>query len=116
MPFGGDAFRGEFALRYLTALLVVSGTLAVSAPSLARDIHLHIKMSAAALKETCDQAGGSFSQGPKRYGCGTDCRGGTGTDCIVTCEPGHLCIAQVVGARRPRTVAQALKAPGKYPR
>jgi hypothetical protein len=103
-------------VRYWPALLVLSGTLALSAPSLARDIHLHIKMSATALKQTCDSAGGRFSQGPKRAGCGTDCHGGPGTDCIVTCVPGHRCIAQVIGARRPRTVLQALHAPGKYPR
>ena len=104
------------ALRHLTALLVLSGTLAISAPASARDIHLHIKMSAQALHQTCDQTGGRFSQGPKRYGCGTDCHGHPGTDCIVTCEPGHRCIAQTTGGRRARTVMQALQAPGKYPR
>ena len=94
-------------MRKLTALLVLSGTLAMCGPSLARDIHLQ-KMSAADLKKVCDKVGGSFSQGPKRYGCGTDCRGGPGTDCIVSCEPGKRCIAQVIGARRPHTIAQAL--------
>ena len=103
-------------MRHLTALLVLSGTLAFTAPSFARDIHLHIKMSAGALKTTCDQVGGRFSQGPKRYGCGTDCHGHPGTDCIVTCEAGKLCVAQTVGGRRARTVLQALQAPGKYPR
>ena len=54
----GRRVHREFAVRYLTALLVLSGTLAISAPSFARDIHLHIKMSAGALNETCDQTGG----------------------------------------------------------
>ncbi len=103
-------------MRHLTALLVLSGTLAFSAPSLARDIHLHIKMSAQALQQACTDAGGKFSQGAAIYGCGTDCHGHPGTDCTVTCRPGHRCIAQTVGGRRARTVAQALQAPAKYPR
>lgn len=111
----GDAFRGEFVLRYLTALIALSGTLALCGPALARDIHLQ-KTSADALKQTCEKVGGHFSQGPERYGCGTDCHGGSGTSCIVTCEADRRCIAQVMGGRRPRTIEQALKAPGKYPR
>ena len=103
-------------MRKLTALLVLSGTLAMSAPALAMDIHLHIKMSAEALQQACTDAGGKFSQGTAIYGCGTDCHGKPGTDCTVTCRPGKLCIAQAVGGRRVRTVAQALKAPGNYPR
>jgi hypothetical protein len=95
-------------VRYLTALLVLSGTLALSGAASARDIHLHIKMSAQALQQTCHDVNGSFSQGPTRYGCGTDCKGQPGTECIVTCEPGHRCIAQVVGGRVPRTVKQTL--------
>ena len=95
-------------MRHLTALLVLSGTLAFGGAASARDIHLHIKMSAQALHQACEQVNGSFSQGPKRYGCGTDCKGQPGTECIVTCEPGHRCIAQVIGAHVPRTVKQAL--------
>ncbi len=99
---------GSKALRHWPALLVLSGVLAFSGPALARDIHLRIKMSAQALHQTCDQLHGSFSQGPKRYGCGTDCKGQPGTECIVTCEPDRLCIAQVIGAHVPHTVEQAL--------
>ena len=97
-------------MRKLTALLVLSGTLAVCGPSLARDIHLK-KMSADELKQVCDKVGGSFSQGPKMYGCGTNCKGGTGTDCIVSCAPGERCIAQVIGARHPHSAEQALVKP-----
>ena len=95
-------------MRHWPALLVLSGTLAFSGVALARDIHLHIKMSAQALQQTCKDVNGSFSQGPKRYGCGTDCKGQPGTECIVTCEVGKRCIAQVIGGHLPRTVKQAL--------
>ena len=95
-------------MRYLIALLALSGTLAFGGTASARDIHLHIKMSAQALQQTCKDVNGSFSQGPQRYGCGTDCKGQPGTECIVTCEAGKRCIAQVVGGHVPHTVKQAL--------
>jgi hypothetical protein len=67
------------------------------------------KTSPDALKSACDTAGGKFSQGSMGYGCGTDCKGGPGTDCIVHCFPGKKkCTAQVIGGRRPHSVAQAL--------
>ncbi len=100
-------------MRHLTALLVVSGTLVLCGPALARNIHLK-KLNAADLKQACEKAGGRFSEGPKRYGCGTDCHGGPGTDCIVTCEPGRRCVAQVMGGRRARTVEQALQARARH--
>jgi len=100
-------------VRYSTAQFVLIGALAVSGPSLAKDITLH-KTSAEELKSTCDKVGGSFSQGPKRYGCGTNCHGGPGTDCIVSCAPDHKCVAQVIGGRRPHTVADALTKPGRH--
>jgi len=102
-------------VRKSTALLVLIGTLAVSGPSLARDIHLQ-KTSAAELKQTCAKVGGSFSQGPQRYGCGTDCKGGPGTACVVTCEADRRCIAQVMGGRRPHNVLQALQKPTRHRR
>jgi hypothetical protein len=98
-------------VRILTALLIVSATLAIGSASMARDIHLP-KTSADALKQVCEKVGGSFSQGTQRYGCGTDCKGGKGTDCLVTCEADQRCDAQVIGGRRPHTVEQAL-APAK---
>ena len=96
-------------MRKLTALLVLSGTLAFCGPALARDIHLRQKMSAADLKQVCEKVGGHFSQGEKRYDCGTNCKGGIGTDCIVSCAADtQRCIAQVIGGRRPHNAEQAL--------
>lgn len=100
-------------MRTFAALLILlSATLAPSAPSLARDITFP-KTSAAALKAACDKAGGSFSQGAADYGCGTDCQGHGGTDCTVHCAADQKCTAQVIGARRPHTVAEALTKPAR---
>jgi hypothetical protein len=100
-------------MRIVTALLVVSGTLVLGAAQ-ARDLRLP-KTSADDLQKMCTSVGGSFSPGADRYGCGTDCKGGKGTDCVVTCTPDRRCLAQIVGARRPHTIEQAL-APGKKKR
>ncbi len=100
-------------MRNSIALFVLIGTLAVAGPAFARNITLH-KTTAEALKSTCDKVGGQFSQGPKRYGCGTNCHGGPGTDCIVSCAPDERCVAQVIGGRRPHTVADALTKPGRH--
>jgi len=98
-------------MRSLVALLVAGGTLMPAGGAMARDMRLP-KTDAAALQKMCTEIGGAFSQGTARYGCGTDCKGGAGTDCVVTCEPDKPCVAQVIGGRRPHSVAQAL-APGK---
>jgi hypothetical protein len=97
-------------LRNLTALLVLTGALALGGGAFARDLTLP-KTDAAALKSACDKAGGKFSQGDKNYGCGTNCHGGPGTDCIVHCVAGEKCSAQVIGGRRPHNVAEALTKP-----
>ena len=97
----------EVAVRYFIAPLMLIGVLGLAGPALARDIAMH-KHSAEEIKSVCDTVGGSFSQGANMYGCGTDCRGGPGTDCIVHCNAGKKCTAQVIGARRPHNVAQAL--------
>ena len=103
--------RGETAVRKQTVLFILIGALALSAPSLARDITLH-KMSVEALKSACEKAGGRFSQDKGGYGCATNCKGGIGSDCIVTCKPAEKkCVAQVIGGRRPHNVAQALTKP-----
>ena len=103
-------------MRHLTAVLVLTGALvAPLAPTdaaLARDITLP-KTTAALLKAACDKAGGSFSQGASDYGCGTDCQGHAGTDCTVHCAADQKCVAQVIGARRPHTVAEALTKPAR---
>jgi hypothetical protein len=97
----------------LTFLLILTGALAIGGPSLARDITFP-KMTAEQLKAACDRAGGKFSPGDKIYGCGTDCQGKPGTDCTVGCSDGQKCTAQVVGGRRPRSVADALTKPGRH--
>jgi hypothetical protein len=96
-------------------LLVLSATLAVAGPALARDIRMP-KMSAAELKGVCDKVGGKFSQDPQHYGCGTDCNGAAGTDCIVSCAADGNCLAQVIGARRPHNVTDALVTPTRHAR
>ena len=101
-------------MRTLTALLVLSGTLVLAGAAQARDLRLP-KTSADDLQKICTAVGGSFSPGADRYGCGTDCKGGKGTDCLVTCSPDKPCTGQIIGARRPRTIEQAL-APGKKKR
>lgn len=101
-------------MRDLIALLIIAGVLGfsapVSVPALAADVHLP-KQTAEEMKSICTKAGGKFSQDAGGYECGTDCHGGPGTDCIVFCKTGEKCIAQVIGARRPRNALSALQAP-----
>ncbi len=97
----------HLATRLILTGLIVTGALALGGAAQARDMKLP-KTSADALKAACATAGGKFSTGTRGYGCGTDCKGGPGTDCIVHCVDGKKCIAQVIGGRRPHTVAQAL--------
>jgi hypothetical protein len=100
-------------LRTLTALFILAAlSLALALPAAARDLTFP-KTTADQLKAACDRAGGKFSQGERNYGCGTDCRGKPGTDCIVTCTATSKCTAQVVGARRPRSIADALSRPAR---
>lgn len=91
-----------------TVALVLAVLAAAVAPAAARDLSVG-KHSADELKATCAKIGGSFSQGKERYGCGTDCRGAPGTDCIVSCTANEKCSAQVIGGRRPHTIESALK-------
>lgn len=93
---------------------VLFGVIALCGPSWANDINLH-KHSADEIKAICNKVGGSFSQDADGYGCGTDCRGRPGTDCLVSCKNGQPCYAQVIGGRRPRTVLNALQAPPGAP-
>ena len=99
-------------MRNLTALLVLTGALALGGGALGGDLTLP-KTDAAALKSACDKAGGKFSQGDAIYGCGTDCQGKPGTDCTVNCSADKRCTAQVVGGRRPRSIAEALEKAGR---
>ena len=106
-------------MRHATALLILAAALAVApAPfgtARATDIALR-PMSPDALKSACAAAGGAFSQDANRYGCGSDCHGQPGTDCIVSCAPAGKCTAQVTGARRPHSVAEALQMPERHRR
>jgi hypothetical protein len=102
-------------VRIVTVPLILISTFALGSSALARDIYLG-KHSVAEIKNTCEKAGGSFSQDAKGYGCGTNCHGGRGTDCTVFCPTGDKCVAQVIGARRPRHVLDALKLPERHAR
>jgi hypothetical protein len=100
-------------MRQLIALLVVTGAVALGSPAVARNLTLP-KTSSDALHSACDAAGGKFSLGPRGYGCGTNCKGGPGTDCIVHCKADRKCTAQVIGSRRPHSVADALTKPKRH--
>lgn len=102
-------------MRTFTALFILSAALALSGAAQARDMTLP-KTSADALKSACEKAGGKFSQDATIYGCGTDCLGKPGTDCTVNCTADEKCTAQVVGARHPRSIAEALTKPTKHER
>ena len=100
----------EDAVRVFIAPLALIATLCLSAPCFAADVNLQ-KQTPEQLKSVCDQAGGKFSQDTHGYGCGTDCAGAPGTACTVFCEPDKKCVVQVMGARRPRNILDALKKP-----
>jgi hypothetical protein len=100
-------------LLVLIGVLVLSLALPGAAP--ARDITLP-KTAPEALRAACDAAGGKFSQETRGYGCGTDCAGGPGTDCTVFCPAGEKCTTQVIGGRRPHSVAAALSKPTRHAR
>ncbi|MBS0248102.1 MAG: hypothetical protein JSR61_15925 [Proteobacteria bacterium] len=95
-------------LSKFTVALIVAALIGVAAPASARDLSMG-KHSADELKAACAKIGGSFSQGKERYGCGTDCHGAPGTDCIVSCTTDEKCSAQVIGGRRPHSIESALK-------
>jgi len=102
-------------VRNLTIALFAAGAFAVCGSALANEVSLH-KHTADELKAVCDKVGGKFSQGTDSYGCGTDCKGGPGTDCTVGCKTDQPCYAQVTGARRPTTLENALQAPARRKR
>ncbi len=86
-----------------------------TAPCRAADVTLR-KISVEEMKSACAKVGGKFSQDAGGYDCGTDCHGAPGTDCIVGCKGDQKCVAQVPGARRPRDIESALRAPPGTPR
>jgi hypothetical protein len=91
-------------------LLILSGAFAYGGVALAAETTLP-KTNAEQLKDACTKAGGKFSQDSSGYDCGTNCQGGPSTDCTVHCVADQKCTAQVIGARRPRSVAEALTKP-----
>lgn len=91
-----------------TVVLAVVVLVGAAIPAAARDQSMG-KHSADELKATCAKIGGSFSQGQERYGCGTDCHGAPGTDCIVSCGADGKCTAQLMGGRRAHSIESALK-------
>ena len=97
-------------MRHLTSFLLLACVLALSGAARAEESTLP-KTSAEQLKDACAKASGKFSQDAKSIGCGTNCQGGPGTDCTVYCPTDQKCTAQVIGARRPRSVAEALTKP-----
>jgi hypothetical protein len=97
-------------VRSLLAFLILA---ALAGPAAARDMTLP-KTTADQLKAACDKAGGKFSAGATIYGCGTDCEGHPGTACTVDCAADKRCNTQVIGGRRPRSVAEALQKPGRH--
>jgi hypothetical protein len=90
-------------------------TLDLGGPASAGDVHLR-KSSAEEMKSVCDKVGGNYSQDAHGYGCGTDCNGKPGTDCVVYCKTDDKCTAQVIGARRPTSLQSALQAPARHAR
>ncbi len=102
-------------MRSLAAPLTLIGIVSLSVSSFARDVSIG-KHTAEEVKSVCDKVGGKFSQDATGHYCGTNCHNGPGTDCVVGCKTGQTCIAQVIGSRRPTTLANALEAPSGSPR
>jgi hypothetical protein len=105
---GRPALILEPVVRVSVVILVGIISTGLVNPSPAREIHLQ-KRSIEDIKSVCAKVGGEFSQDSRGYGCGTNCKGGPGTACIVYCPTGQRCIAQVIGARRPTSVQNALE-------
>jgi hypothetical protein len=97
-------------VRSLTAPLILICTFAVTGSALASEVSMH-KQTAEEVKTVCDKVGGKFSQDAAGYDCGTNCHGGPGTDCVVSCKTDQPCFAQVIGSRRPTTLLNALQVP-----
>ncbi len=97
-------------MRHLIIAFVLFGVACFNGASSARDVNLQ-KHTVTELQAICQQAGGKFSQSANGYDCGTDCHGTPGTACVVFCKAGERCVAQVIGARRPRHALDALQGP-----
>ncbi len=85
----------SFAL--LLSLLL--GCLVFAAPANAKLIDIKAHVGHDQLQAACGAAGGQFSESPdgNGYGCGTNCKGGPGTNCYVACDNGGKCVGQTPG-------------------
>src|SRR5215813_11420747 len=90
-------------------LVVLIGGFGLSfGSSLASETTMH-KHTTEELKSVFEKAGGSFSQDAGGYGCGTNCQGKPGTDCVLACKNDQkACFAQVPGRARPTSTLNAL--------
>lgn len=96
-------------MRILIVLLILVATFDLSIGSSVASETTMRKSPAEELKSVCDKAGGSFSQDANGYGCGTNCEGKPGTDCVLACKNNEKnCFAQVPGRARPTSPLNAL--------
>ena len=103
-------------MKLVCCVSFVIAVIALITPLSAAEVSLQ-KTSAGDLKALCEKIGGAYSEDNSGYGCSTDCRGGRGTDCTVFCpSTAKRCTAQVGGARRPKTMEQALSRVSKRKR
>ena len=83
----------------LLVLGLIVAALGAASPSYARTFELHQNVSHGQLQSACNAAGGSFSDAPdgSGYACGTNCKGGPGTNCYVACDNGGKCTGVTPG-------------------
>ena len=96
-------------MRYSTIPIIFAAILGFSVGSSMASETTMRKSSVEELKSVCDKAGGSFSQDAGGYGCGSNCQGKPGTDCVLNCKNNEKsCFAQVPGRTRPTSPLNAL--------
>jgi hypothetical protein len=96
-------------MRTLIVLLILAATFDLSIGSSVASETTMRKSPAEELKSVCDKAGGSFSQDAGGYGCGTNCEGKPGTDCVLACKNNEKnCFAQVPDRARPTSPLNAV--------
>ena len=96
-------------MRNSTNFIILNVIIALSIGSSMASETTMRKSTAEELKSVCDEAGGSFSQDAGGYGCGSNCQGKPGTDCVLNCKNNEKsCFAQVPGRSRPTSPLNAL--------
>src|SRR5215470_9154394 len=111
----GSVNNSETLMQSLTIPFMLIVMFGLGFPALASEVSVR-KHTAEEVKSVCDKVGGKFSQDATGHYCGTNCHGGPGTDCVVGCKTSQPCVAQVIGARRPTTLVNALETPSGSPR